>query len=134
MRDIVTSEIDEWLDAAGLDLVVDTGGVLLPPGMQGMYLPKRAGIIVARGLSPVDLRCVVAHELGHHWYGHEACEWEWLAAKHELQAERYAAKLLISEEAYREAEERYGGNIVGIAYALGVRKSLVEVFRGMIRR
>lgn len=69
-------------------------------------------------------RSFIAHELGHAHYGHKVS-----TPKNERQADSYAAQLLITEEAYRRAEEAYGTNIEKLAYELEVTPSLVIAWR-----
>ena len=76
------------------------------------YLPRRVR------------RCAIAHELGHARYGHT-----YSTPKAELQANRYAAQLLINVDDYREAELLYGENVNKLAYELDVTPTLVDTFQ-----
>ena len=71
----------------------------LPPGILGFY-DKEAGIIYFDiTLSPDERRSVVAHELGHVYYGHDCT-----TDRGEDQADAFAARLLIDPDRYAEAE------------------------------
>lgn len=93
---------------------------------EGLLLPGQV-IVVDCGLPGWRQREVIAHELGHAHYGHAA------GAMHEieeleLQADLYAARILISPTEYAFAEslcEHPGA----IAKHLGVSRRLVELWR-----
>jgi hypothetical protein len=89
----------------------------LPDGWWGAYDHRRHEIILLPGLGRVQLRSVLAHELGHAYYRHQGST----PAK-EAQAEIWAAQRLITSNSFAEAAK--GGNWAGlIASELGVLPS-----------
>lgn len=71
----------------------------LPAGVLGFY-DKDAGIIYFDiSLSDDERRCVIAHELGHVFHGHD-CDTQ----EAEDQADAFAARLLIDPTRYAAAE------------------------------
>lgn len=73
-------------------------------GPKAARLAHRHSITVRLDMSDTQTLCSLAHELGHAHYndppGH--------VGPHEIRAERFAAKLLISPVAYAAAETTYG--------------------------
>lgn len=69
------------------------------PEVLGCYNNESGAIYLSISLTPYEMRSVLAHELGHAYYG-DGCS----TSANERRAERFAAALLISPEAYAEAE------------------------------
>lgn len=103
-------------------------------------LGRRTGQVQRSGLvfindrkSELTQRCALAHEMGHWAHGHD-----WSAAhdvvRDELQADTYAARLLISPVDYALAERLHDGHAGAIARELGVSARLVEVWRDHVLR
>lgn len=65
----------------------------------GSYAPALGRIYFDLSLSYAERRSVIAHELGHHYYGH-LCD----STGNEDQADMYAAYLLVDPEWYAELE------------------------------
>lgn len=86
--------------------------------------PETRTIKVRDGLPYRKTRSLIAHELGHAYYGHTVS-----TPKNERQADSYAAQILITEEAYRRAEEAYGTSIEKLAYELDVMPSIITAWR-----
>ncbi len=95
----------------------------LPDGHRGYYRHDDRIISVCLTLTPSEAREVLAHELGHAYYGH-ACG----SAKHEEQADRRAALLLIDPDEYARAEREHPA-VGAIADYLGIDSHLVLVWR-----
>lgn len=116
--------------------VADTMGVTITDGpatmpVRGYYHHHTHTIVLHPHLAGRALVSTLAHELGHAHHGHTPTDDEWLHARHEHQADAWAARALIDEEAYRRAEAAYDGATGPIAYELGVTPRIVEVFRRM---
>lgn len=75
------------------------------------------------------LRSAFAHELGHAWYGHAFVPDRRLAERHELLADRYAADLLITPDAYARAEALVGPHRGALALELSCDVDLVGVYQ-----
>lgn len=87
------------------------------------YDYRRRTIRVLSDLGPVQWRSVVAHEIGHDHYGHTGH-----CARHEAQADRYAATLLIDPAEWRVAIAAYPDSVQAVAAELGVMPRLVAVY------
>lgn len=90
----------------------------------GYYLHQHGLIVLNSRTSDMLQRIVLAHELGHAHHGHD---WSGAhnRARDELEADTYAARLLITPEAYRDAEMCVGPNPAAVAKELGVTRRLV---------
>jgi len=73
-------------------------------------------------------RVTLAHELGHWHHGHDWTR-DHDEARDERQADQYAARLLISADAYADAESQVGEHLGALARELGVTRRLVELRR-----
>jgi Zn-dependent peptidase ImmA (M78 family) len=93
------------------------------PDLLGYYSHSRRVIVVRLGLTPSERDSVLAHELGHAFYGDECSN-----GPHERRAERYAAELLITPEAYAAAEAE-DANPGAIADSLGVTVDIVTAYQ-----
>lgn len=81
------------------ELGVRVHGAHLPGDMLGSYSPTQRRVYFDLGLTPDERRVTIAHELGHVHYGHD-CD----STRNEMQAETYAAHLLIDPAEYARAE------------------------------
>ncbi|MBV7302914.1 ImmA/IrrE family metallo-endopeptidase [Corynebacterium sp. TAE3-ERU2] len=97
-------------------------------GAKGFWLPQYNAISLRRDLNELHARCTLAHELGHATRGHTLCDGN---TQQETQADRYAARLLISDSEYATAETLYGPHPGAIARELEVTVHLVDVWRAM---
>lgn len=97
----------------------------LDQGVMGVYDDEAKMILIDRGLTYVQKRCTLAHELVHWVYGDNACD-PVFRAKEEHRARRQAAGMLISSVEYSMAEEMYDSNPLMIARELDVT---VQVLR-----
>lgn len=96
----------------------------LDPAWNGMYLHDRRLILIRKGLDYWKRRSILAHELGHAFYRDEIHG----DPRLELRADQYAARLLISEDAYRAAEHLHGPHPGAIAHELGVTPDVVTTW------
>lgn len=69
--------------------------------------------------------CILAHEYAHALLGHSGPQSRWC----EDEADRVAARLLISPENYARAGRLHGSSVTGIADELGVTVRLVCAYR-----
>lgn len=124
-----TTDLSEVAENLGVRMDYDTHG-LLKDGDLGGWFPDQRLILVRPDLGWRNLRHTVAHELGHAAHNHPANH----DPKHERQADEYAARLLIDERDYVQAEIVYDGNQQAIAHELGVTMHLLDVWRGLYVR
>lgn len=92
------------------------------------YLATPRDIVINTRLH-ASFQCeVLAHELGHVYYGHD-----WRRphdkARDEQQADHYAARLLISPADYALAEQIYGPHQGALAQALQVSTALIKAWQ-----
>lgn len=99
----------------------------LPLGWMGAFSFLGRHIYLLRGMSPVRERSVLAHELGHAYYGHTESN-----AANEGAASRWAASQLINAEDYRLAREG-APSLSVIADRLGVTLDVAQTYRQMRR-
>lgn len=99
-------------------------------GAKGYYIHQARLISLRSNLTPREYRSTLAHELGHATRG-DTPTGTVFDQRAERAADRYAANLLISEQAYREAEILHPGALDAIAHELGVTRHLLMVWQHM---
>ena len=99
-------------------------------GPKAAWLPHRNTITLRVGMDDTTTLCSLAHELGHAHYGHPPGHF----GAHEIQADRFAAQLLISPTEYALAEEIYGPHPSRLATELGVTVKVIETWQAMHER
>ena len=114
--------MDELIAHAKM-LGVTVATATLPSTRRGVYDHARDLVVYDHRLTPVERRCVLAHELGHVYHGHTTFG----DARAERAADEYAARLLIDPAAHAAAE-RLDPSPAAIAEELGVEERLVRVF------
>lgn len=102
----------------------------LDPAWNGMYRHPERLILLRKGMDYWKRRSTLAHELGHAYYRDEIHG----DPRLELRADQYAARLLISEDAYRAAEHLHGPHPGAIAHELGVTLDVVKTWCGIYSR
>lgn len=100
----------------------------LPGDMLGCYVPDQQRIYLDTRLTPAEQRTVLAHEIGHAYYGHGCTDGNATDAAHERRADVYAARLLIDPAEYERLELIHPDPHL-IADELGVTVGLVEIYR-----
>lgn len=98
----------------------------MPEGLLGGYSPLEARVYLDLGLTPCEKRSVLAHELGHVYYGH-TCD-QGPESPLERQADTYAATLLVHPEDYAELEQ-ISPDVHYIAEELNVTPRVIYDFR-----
>jgi len=101
----------------------------------GGYDPRTRTIRLCPGMSARTTRSVLAHELAHAVLGHEpARRGTAQRERQEHRADEWAARLLISPDAYAAAEAARGPHPASLAYELDVTVELVFAFQDLLRR
>lgn len=123
------TDLNEVAAALGVTIIEHVGGE------KGRWHRGRRVVSVRRDLGPLNRRCTLAHELGHAALDHlvDADLPDWLIERQERDADRWAARLLISEVDYAVAESIHP-NAGAIAAELGVTRHLVEVWQTLPER
>lgn len=117
---------DELADHMGVQVLSHRGGP------KGLWLPERRAITLRANLGHVQRRCTLAHELGHaHHNDLSPAPDKWVWARQERRADEFAARNLITADAYQCAELIAGHDVGAIALELGVTKHLVKIWRAL---
>lgn len=93
---------------------------------QGAWSAGTRIIYLNDGLSDVQARCVLAHEISHARHGDTACM---AGAWTERRADMDAARMLVNPASYAMAERIYEGDQWRIAQELGVMPWVVDAYR-----
>lgn len=98
----------------------------LPRGYEGFYAPGVDLIVLDSRLTPVQRRCVLAHEISHARHRDAGCHVDkWV----ERRADQEAALMLIDPMEYAYAETIYEGNVMGMARELNVLPWVIAAYR-----
>lgn len=98
-------------------------------GPPAYYRHSERTIYTRRGQSVESYRSALAHELVHAYYGDAPCRDPVRHARQEQRADRFAAELLITPEAWAEAEAIHDGHLGAIADELEVTIHLARTWR-----
>lgn len=123
----ITTDPNRVADALGVRVLAHSDGD------KGRYYGHRT-ISLRADLGHINFRCTLAHELAHVALRHDPAATGWVAARQEREADKWAARLLITPEAYREAELAHGPHPGAIASELEVTTHLVNVWRDHYER
>lgn len=93
------------------------------PDLLGYTVPSARIIVLRLGMTRNQTRTVLAHELGHAYYGHN-CD----SRANEDQADAFAAKLLIDPSDYADLEQ-VSADPHYLADELGVTADLIHAYR-----
>ena len=96
-------------------------------GPKGWYNHQTRRISLRKGLSYVQERCTLAHELGHDFYRHAPNPGGHNATKAERLADQYAADLLIDPQQLVELLQFHPTSPAAIAEELEVTQHLLNV-------
>lgn len=106
----------------------------LSDGRDGEYVHARKLIRLRPGMSARLHRSVLAHELAHAAFDDTPSQFGPVHAKQERRAEEWAALRLINLDEYRHLEDIHHGHAGAIAVDLGVMRSIVLAYQGMLER
>lgn len=99
-------------------------------GPKAAWVPSQNAITVQIGMDDVTTLCSLAHELGHAHYGDPPGHY----GAHELRADRFAARLLISPVDYAATEAIYGPHPSVLAHELGVTVKVLKTWQTLYER
>lgn len=97
---------------------------------QAAYAHAGGIIWLRRDLTDAEARSLLAHELGHCYYGDDGPQ----PPDIEARAWRWAARLLITDGAYAMAERQVGPSVPGLAEHLHVTSEAVAAYQSILRR
>lgn len=127
-------QIDEQLDSVASALEVRVEYATLPPDRDGEYRHRARLIRLRTGMTARHHRSVLAHELAHAVFEDVPSRFGPVNAKQERRAEEWAALHLITLDAYVRAETVHDGHAGAMAVELGVTRSIIEAYRGLLLR
>jgi len=99
-------------------------------GPKAAWVPHKRTITLRVGMDDVTTLCSLAHELGHAHYGDPPGH----HGAHELRADRFAARILVSPTEYATAEALYGPQPSLIAHELGVTVKVLKTWQSLYER
>ena len=99
-------------------------------GPKAAWVPRQNAITVQIGMDDVTTLCSLAHELGHAHYGDPPGHF----GAHEIRADRFAARLLISPVDYAATEAIYGPHPSVLAHELGVTVKVLKTWQSLHER
>lgn len=97
----------------------------LPADLEGGYDAANNRILISDRLTPIQRRCVLAHEISHAKHHDIGCKTD---AYTEQRADVEAAKMLISQTDYVTAEILYGNDECAIARELSVMPWIIRAY------
>ena len=98
----------------------------LPADLEGVYDAANDRILISDRLTPIQRRCVLAHEISHAKHHDIGCKTD---AYTEQRADVEAAKMLISQTDYVTAEILYGNDECAIARELSVMPWIIRAYK-----
>lgn len=99
------------------------------PARDAAWSARHRSIWVRPNMTEVETRSLLAHELGHAYYG-DAGPQLWI---NEDRAWRHAAQLLVSPAAYEAAEILVGPHKGALAETLCVTLEVIDACQGLLR-
>lgn len=99
-------------------------------GPKAAWIPHKRTITLRVGMDDVTTLCSLAHELGHAQYGDPPGH----HGAHELRADRFAARILVSPTEYAAAESIYGPHPSVLAHELGVTVKVLKTWQTIYER
>lgn len=111
-------DLHRLADSMGVRLRRHTGGP------KGLYHHATRTISTRRGMSIQQYRSTLAHELGHAHYGDIPVKGIY-SVRQEIRADSYAARTLITPQAFFDAAAWHNGHLGGIADELEVTHHLL---------
>ena len=115
-------DLHRLAEQLGVQLVRHSGG------QKGWYNPRTRTISTRRGMSIIQYKSTLAHELGHAFYGDVTTGHGWFDTRTEHRADQYAAHLLITPEDFHDAYTWHGGHLPAIADDLEVTHHLLATW------
>ncbi|MER0117545.1 ImmA/IrrE family metallo-endopeptidase [Corynebacterium sp. KPL2636] len=99
-------------------------------GPKAAWLPHRSTITLRVGMDDTTTLCSLAHELGHAHYGYPPGH----HGAHEIRADRFAARLLVSPTEYATTEAIYGPHPATLANELGVTVKVLKTWQNIYEK
>lgn len=124
-----TTNLKRLAESQGIEVVERH----LPDGWpRSLYLPELSIIYVESHQPHCCKRSNLAHELGHVVLGHTRPQNAWWEARQELQADIFAARLLIDPDDYARLEGIYD-SAAAISHELEVTPRLLDVWKNTVQ-
>lgn len=126
-------KLDQVARKLGVRIMPDLRGELHEEDIAGFF-PRSRRALYRLGMPYAETVCAVAHELGHAHYGDGISVDVVRDVRQERRADRWAARLLISEADYRMAEVLVGSHAGALAAELGVTVEFINIWRDSYER
>lgn len=117
------TKLEELAEKMGITITAHTNGE------KGRWYRNTSTISIRKGMHPTQTLCTLAHELGHAHHQHTPSTNAWTHERQEREADRWAAALLIGEDAFINAERDCGGHEGAMAEELGVTIHLIRAWK-----
>lgn len=101
----------------------------LPDKLEGVYDAEHNEIILSDKLSPVQRRCVLAHEISHARHHDVGCKCD---SATERRADMEAARMLVNQLEYQSAEIIFDGDECAIARELNVMPWIIRAYKNWL--
>ena len=124
-----TTSLKRYAESQGIEVVERR----LPDSWpRALYIPELNTIYLEARQPHCYKRVNLAHELGHVMLGHTRPQTDWWEARQELQADIFAARLLIDPDDYARLEESYD-SAAAISHELEVTPRLLDVWKNTVQ-
>lgn len=124
-----TTNLKRYAESQGIEVVERR----LPDSWpRALYIPELNTIYLEARQPHCYKRVNLAHELGHVMLGHTRPQTDWWEARQELQADIFAAHLLIDPDEYARLEESYD-SAAAISHELEVTPRLLDVWKNTVQ-
>jgi len=120
-----TTSLKRYAESQGVEVIERHLPTTWP---HALYIPELNTIYLEARQPHCYKRANLAHELGHAVLGHTRPQTDWWESRQELQADIFAARLLINPSDYAHLEASYESDIA-IAEELEVTPHLLEVWK-----
>ena len=98
----------------------------LPADLEGGYDAANNRILISDRLTPIQRRCVLAHEISHARHHDVGCK---CGSATERRADIEAARMLISQVEYQTAENIYDGDETLMAKEMNVMPWIIQAYK-----
>lgn len=103
----------------------------LPADLEGGYDAANNRILISDRLTPIQRRCVLAHEISHARHHDVGCKCD---SATERRADMEAARMLVNQLEYQSAEIIFDGDECAIARELNVMPWVIRAYKKLAAR
>lgn len=103
--------------------------LVLPADLEGGYDAANNRILISDRLTPIQRRCVLAHEISHARHHDVGCKCD---SATERRADMEAARMLVNQLEYQSAEIIFDGDECAIARELNVMPWIIRAYKNWL--